>query len=429
MNALARIFAEYLEAVRRFSRPARLFLLSTSLTFAAYGVNSVLFNLYLTAGGFRESFVGRVVSLNALGVVILAVPAGLIADRWGRRRTILLGIVLEGMGFAARATALSPPLIAGASFLIGGAQALCAIAAAPYISEHSTTQERTHLFSAYFSIELLSGVVGSALGGWLPSLLMHLTAGPPIGLLAAYRITLFLGATIAFAAWAPLALSGGAPEAILTHDRTTFGRAARRIVPVAGNAFLIGSGAGLVIPFMNLYFATRFQCSSAQIGMFFATASVMTAVATAMGPGLARRFGKLRTATAMELLSLPFLVTLGAERRLEIAVVAFWLRATLMQSGTPLINTLVMESLPPGLRARASSLINTVWNGGWAVSATLSGFIIQRFGYAVPFYITAVLYATAAIGLYVSLRRDPEVHIEPAAPAELPVHPEAPIVE
>jgi len=200
-------------------------------------------------------------------------------------------------------------------------------------------------------------------------------------------------------------------------------------VPVAANAFLIGSGAGLVIPFMNLYFATRFRCSSAQIGMFFAIAYVMTAVATAMGPGLARRFGKLRTATAMELLSLPFLVTLGAERRLEVAVVAFWLRATLMQSGTPLINTLVMESLPAGLRARASSLINTVWNGGWAVSATLSGFIIQRFGYAVPFYITAVLYATAAIGLYVSLRHEPEVQIEPAAPAERPVHPETPIVE
>jgi len=158
MNALARIVAEYLEAVRGFSRPARLFLLSTSLTFAAYGVNSVLFNLYLTAGGFRESFVGRVVSLNALGVVILALPAGLIADRWGRRRTILLGILIEGLGFAARATALSPPLIAGSSFLVGGAQALCAIAAAPYISEHSTARERTHLFSAYFSVELLCGV-------------------------------------------------------------------------------------------------------------------------------------------------------------------------------------------------------------------------------------------------------------------------------
>ena len=75
----------------------------------------------------------------------------------------------------------------------------------------------------------------------------------------------------------------------------------------------------------------------------------------------------------------------------------FWLRATLMQAGTPLINAFVMESLPPALRARASSLNNTVWNAGWAASATLSGLIIQRFGYAVPFYITAVLYATAAL--------------------------------
>ena len=131
----------------------------------------------------------------------------------------------------------------------------------------------------------------------------------------------------------------------------------------------------------------------------------------------------------MELLSLPFLVTLGAERRLATAVGAFWLRATLMQSGTPLINAFVMESLPRTLRARASSLNNTVWNGGWAVSATLSGLIIQRFGYAVPFYITAVLYATAALTFYFSFRRQPEVHSKTVVPADVAARIETPIAE
>ena len=64
-----------------------------------------------------------------------------------------------------------------------------------------------------------------------------------------------------------------------------------------------------------------------------------------------------------------------------------------MQAATPLLQAFVMEALPPSLRARATSLINLVWNVGWAVSATLAGVIIQRFGYAVPFYMTAVLYA------------------------------------
>ena len=62
------------------------------------------------------------------------------------------------------------------------------------------------------------------------------------------------------------------------------------------------------------------------------------------------------------------------------------------------------KTLPPGLRARSTSLNNLVWNIGWAASATLSGVVIQRFGYAVPFYVTATLYAAAAAYFYLSFR-------------------------
>jgi len=429
MNAIVQSIAEYRDAARQFSRPARLFLLSTTLTWMAHGVSSVLFNLYLTAGGFRESFVGRVISLNGLGVALVALPAGVLADRWGRRRCLVLGAVLEGTALLARASVLSPGVIAGASFFVGAGQAVSAIAAAPFITEHSGARERTHLFSAFFSLELLAGVLGSMLGGWAPPLLLRIPAVAGPGLLVAYRLTLLLGAAIALVAALPLGMLTGLREEVITHARASSGKAARALMPLALNAFLIGAGAGLVIPFMNLYFAVRFHCSSAQIGVFFSIAAISTALATALGPALARRFGKLRTAVGMELLSLPFLVSLGAERHLATAVGAFWLRATLMQAGTPLINAFVMESVPRTLRARASSLNNTVWNGGWAVSATLSGLIIQRFGYAVPFYITAVLYATAALTFYFSFRHQPEVHSETVVPAEVAARIETPIAE
>jgi predicted MFS family arabinose efflux permease len=181
-----------------------------------------------------------------------------------------------------------------------------------------------------------------------------------------------------------------------------------RLVPVGLNAFLIGAGAGLVIPFMNLYFANRFGCSSSQIGLYFSLAAVLTALASMIGPAIARHFGMLRTAVAAQVLSLPFLVTLGTENRLGVAVAAFWMRASLMQASTPLVQTFVMEAFPPSLRARSASLITLVWNAGWAVSATLSGMVIQRFGYHVPFYVTAVLYALAASTFYLSFRHVPE---------------------
>src|SRR5262249_14202750 len=204
-----------------------------------------------------------------------------------------------------------------------------------------------------------------------------------------------------------LALSGRVVEPVLRHTGEGTVRVARTLAPIAVNAFMIGAGAGLVIPFMNLYFAMRFGCTSGQIGVDFSVRPVAAPpaapVAAALGPGLARRFGKLRTATGMQLLSLPFLVTLGAERHLAVAVGAFWMRATLMQASTPLLNAFIMEALPPTLRARSTSLNNTVWNAGWAVSATLSGLIIQRFGYAGPFYITSALSSSAALSFYSSL--------------------------
>jgi len=164
---------------------------------------------------------------------------------------------------------------------------------------------------------------------------------------------------------------------------------------------------------MNLYFKDRFRCSSGQIGLFFAIAQVFTALASLLGPTVARRYGKLRTAVAMELLSLPFLVTLGIESRLGLAVAAFWLRATLMQASTPLVQAFVMEALPPALRARSTSVNNLVWNVGWAVSATFAGLIIQHFGYAVPFYMTATLYAAAASSFYWAFRGTPEHGVDP----------------
>src|SRR5262245_46556282 len=111
MNALRRSLADYIAATRQFSRPARMFLLATSLSWMAHGVSSVLFNLYLIAGGFRESYVGRVVSLNALGVALVALPAGWLADRWGRRRCLILGAALEGAALAVRAATLSPGVV------------------------------------------------------------------------------------------------------------------------------------------------------------------------------------------------------------------------------------------------------------------------------------------------------------------------------
>lgn len=405
MSPLGGAFRDWRAAADAFTPAARRFLQAEFLAWTGHGVFSVLFNLYLVAGGYSEAFVGSAISMNGLGIALAALPAGAIADRWGRRRCLLAGAVLDGAGQLARAAALHPGTILGASFAAGAGQSMLAIAAAPFITEHSSPRERTHLFSTYFATALLAGVAGSAIGGALPWLLDRLPDAVAPGAVWRLRAPLLAGGALCLCGALPLWRMRGLIEAPIAHDAAALDPAARRrLAPIALNFLLIGMGAGLVIPFMNLYFKHRFACSSAQIGGFFAGAQVMTAVAGLLAPAAARRFGQLRAATASQLLSLPFLVSLGAERHLPLAVGAFWLRATLMQASTPLLQNFVMEALPPGLRARSMSLNNLVWNLGWAVSATASGRVIERFGYAVPFYLTAALYGAAAITFYLAFR-------------------------
>ena len=174
MTPFRAAWQDYRGAAATFSRPSRLFLLSTLFAWAGYGVNQVIFNLYLVEGGFQEAFVGRVIAINGVGLALAALPAGWLAERRGRRLCLVLGAAIYGCAQLVRALVLVPDVLYAASFMAGVGQALTAIAAAPFLTEHSSPRERTHLFSAFFAAELLAGVIGSLVGGSMPAALRAL---------------------------------------------------------------------------------------------------------------------------------------------------------------------------------------------------------------------------------------------------------------
>ena len=306
---------DYREAVRHFSPPARRLLLASFLLWAGYGVSQVLFNLYLVEAGFGPSAAGNSISLFGAGVALAALPASWVARRLGRGRTLMLGVLIDGAGQLVRCVWPSLGIVYAASLLAGAGQSLIQIPSAPFMAEHSTARERTHLFSTMFALSLFAGVLGSLCGGWLPRLLIALPGGHDAGQAGAYRGTLVIGALISLSgALALLALPRERDGAATGPPARPSRELRRRLVPIGVNALLIGAGAGLVIPFMNLYFAQRFRCSSGQIGSFFSIAQVLTGAAALSAPALARRFGKLRTAFWAQVMSLPFLVTLEIGR-------------------------------------------------------------------------------------------------------------------
>ncbi|MBK9967475.1 MAG: MFS transporter, partial [Holophagales bacterium] len=158
VRGLRAVFSDYVEAARAFSQPARLLVVSVFLVWVARGIQGVLFNLYLVEAGHQAPFVGRALAMTGAGIALAALPAGLFAERWGRRRCLMLGLAAEGIGLLLRALVTDPGAILALSFLGGAGQSLYQIAALPFLTEHSGSRERTHLFSVVFSAALLAGV-------------------------------------------------------------------------------------------------------------------------------------------------------------------------------------------------------------------------------------------------------------------------------
>lgn len=400
-----RIVTDYYSTTQRFSANARRLLAATMLAWVGLSVSAVVFNLYLVAGGYAEDFVGVVTSMQGIGMALTALPAGWAADRFGRPALLRAGTATIALALLLRGLSLDPRALFAATFLLGSGQAMITIAASPFMSENSLEYERTHLFSMHFVVVLLGSIVGNLMGGELPGILERHAAMLAASPLLAFRWTLAAGAAVTALALFPLASvhearvkPADAPPPARVRDH------AGLLWRLALNFALLGLGAGLIMPFFNLYFVRRYGASASQIGIYFSVAQVITLVATLAGPLVARRLGKLRAITVLQLASLPFLVTLGFETTLAISVLAFWGRSAFMQMSSPLFNSYAMDAVPPALRARAHGLNNMVWYLGWAASSALAGLVIARLGWAYPYYLTAVLYGAATLTLWYNFR-------------------------
>jgi len=387
------------------SRKAKLYLLANFLMSAGASFFGVLFNLYLTEGGLQEGIIGSILSLSGLALVIVAVPAGIFSDRLGRKKAMIIGTVLGAFFYFLRSLTVNGPGLLVLSFLGGAAATVYSLSTAPFMMENSREDDRTQLFSASFAVMLVAGVAGNMIAGEFPGMITRLFGA---GTFTAYRLSLLLGSLVYLTAFIPLFKISETVNVRNDSKYINIESLTRGFKAAGGFVwcnFWIGLGAGLVIPFFNLYFAKRFGASSGQIGLYFAVSQIFTLAAVLAGPALARRFGKVKTVVAMELLSLPFLISLGAEKVLYIAVLSFWMRASLMQMSSPIASAFMMETVPNEARATVNSIATMAWNLSWTFSTAFSGWAMQHYGYAIPYYLTAGCYAVSAVSFYLLYNR------------------------
>jgi len=400
----------YLRQLRSFSPNAQFYLLSELVTSLAYSIYMLVFNLYVVSQGYPRSFLGVLLALPNLIALFGAVPSGMLADYIGRKRTLLLANVGQTLAMLGIVLAPGPVWLSLSMILFGVSISLWMVVASPFMMENSEEEERNALFSAHYGLTTLVGFFGTLMAGFLPSLFGNLV-GVDVESTAAYRAT--LGVTVALSALSLLPV-------LMIRKRPRAQRArARSVLPwrnlsdpaMAVRIFLpnlvISLGAAILIPYMNLFFKESFAIPDRTLGMVFAVSSVITGTTTLASPLLAQRWGRIRSMVFTQLISVPFLLTIGFAPVFGLAVMAFWIRAALMNMGAPLYEAFAMEQVKERERATISGLMGMSWNIGWTVGPWLSGYMQANpnFGFQPIFLITCSFYVLAAILVKVLFQR------------------------
>lgn len=407
------LLRHYTSLVQTAKPNIKFFFAGLLLASASRGAYMVLFNLYLRDLGYTESFVGQTVSLQALAAALILIPAGILSDRLGRKKMMFLANIAKGLGMCIAAMTQNSLLLLMTVFVIGMSHACFMITNAPFLSENTEPRERLHLFSISWSIMMFSTMLGNVAGGYMADSLETVALLGPI---LSKRITLIVFASLSILSLWPLYRireeSSGAPPTFRTFLANIKGSGEMGIIMKFVLAqFLVGLGAGLFVPYFNLYFASEFSLSTGRIGTIMALGQAMMALAALIGPPLAQSLGRVKAICSLQFASILFLLFLGQTSILLIAVVSFLLRGALMNSANPMTVNLMMDHVSDSMKGTANSLKQLVFQLGWAICGPISGYLIQIQSYQFVFNVAAVFYifsTTLFYFLFRSLERSKE---------------------
>ncbi|MBN8655765.1 MAG: MFS transporter [Anaerolineae bacterium] len=414
-----RILGEYSSHIRAFKPNARLYLFNVIITGSVMGIFRLIFNFYALSLGFDEALLGSLITASSFVALIAALPMGYLADTIGRKNSLIISSALLATSVIAMSLWQTEEIFYIMNALSGLAQSLAGVTMSPFLMENSDEKERTYLFSFGQGLTMTMASVGNWIGGYLPTWIgqtQNVSATSSI----AYGNSIFIAGIGAVIAIVPLLFiktpnitrSQRAVFAPFQYASSHPGLLTKFVLPM----LLTSLGAGLIMPFMNVFFRVVHHQPDPVIGTLFAWGSLAMGIGLLIAPPLADRTGKIQLVVITQALSIPFLILLGFSPIFWVGAASYYIRLALMNMSSPVYQAFVMEHVDPSGRATVASLTSMAWNFGWAFSPTISGWLQVKYGFGPAFVGTITLY-TISVFMYWSFfwRRTIEPIQTPAA--------------
>jgi DHA1 family multidrug resistance protein-like MFS transporter len=373
----------------RGNRNLATFLVAITLMEVAHGIEAMaLLPLYLTEVlGSSVTLAGAVVSTYLIVDIATRTPAGLMVDRWGRKRVLLCGVVLS----------LIPlPLMMGQrdplSFVVlnglNGLGAGC-IWPAIYASVADTCDrsQRGAIMGALNTVML----GGLALGPISGNFLLGLTSYPATFVVCIALVSIVL-VVVQFAARETLLVRERPPVAQTRMDPLWLDR---ELVLLGVIALLLTISLAFLLPIISLYGSHVLLVDKLAMSLVLAVPAGITALLLVPAGHLADRIGRKPPIVAgLALLTLCFGAAPVTTNLLVIAA-----GATIAGLGyalsVPAWNALALDRMPVRSRGALLGGLATVQGAGLAIGPVVGGYLWEHVQYYAPFLAGAALLAIA----------------------------------
>jgi len=368
-----------------------------------------LLNLYLHKLSFSSSQIGILNSYRYLVVFLFAAPLALFVPGYLAKKLLAWsGVVLSLSGaFILYATAHTQTVLMTAGmWFMGVALLVQQSSIIPSILEHETEASSAKALSWHFAMlsaaTLVVGLVSlvlSSLPGALDPVEYVLWGSVAVSCLGAPY--LFLGAQ---SAWSQQS------NQVPNPSKEIWLKIARLLVP----QFLISAGAGLSIPYLNLFFHEKWDLGHQGFMLITAFSTMAVIVASLWAHRLAVIKGERALCAGSQYLSVACLIGLGfcgGPIGLPIALVLFFMRQPLMNMGSPILSKFMMNYVGEPHRRLLGALSQMSWGLGWFVSSVGYGLMRSNgFTWSDIFWATGACYLVAGVW-YAELMKEPKPQI------------------
>lgn len=396
-----------------FTRNRNIVLLFTTriLRLFGYGFLSVVLALYLSDSGLDDFLMGLLFSLTLAGDVGISLLLTTGADRFGRKRTLIIGAALMMAAGVVFVLTHNPVLLIIAAII--GVISPSGNEIGPFLpveqailAELVTKERRTGLFAWYNLSGSLATAFGALAGGFLSKILQNTGMIP----LDTYRIILLgyaiIGGILAlvFTRLSPACETD--QVAISSVPRSRIGlHKSRSVVVKLSILFTLDAFAGgfVLQSFMAYWFHIRFGADEAMLGSIFFCANLLAGFSALLAVPLAKKIGLIRTMVFTHLPSNILLILVPLMPNFPLAISMLLLRFSISQMDVPTRQAYTMAVVAPDERSAAAGITGIARSVGASLSPAVAGALLSSF-MGGPFIIAGGLKIIYDLILYKSFK-------------------------